>query len=205
MDKKSFIRWKQRDIHEKGAQRKQDIQNLKLSNEVNQTLQSQIDEITAKLMMGGTTLDESNIAAAFRIDETKLGDAPTGSNGPSYTQMLQSLFEEIRKAVAMEDDKKEAYIKELGSHRKKIGDEIAKNMVELAKLEKEEKSKITSEGLHEGFSSSVSSRPLVYATHSSMLRNRIQSHPQFPKIVNRNIKSKRWKFLMRKSWNSRKL
>jgi hypothetical protein len=106
-------------------------------------------------MMGGITIDEENIAAAFKIDETKLGNAPTGSNGPTYLQMLQSLFQEIRKTVTGESDKKEAYIKQLGIHRKKIGDEIAKNAVELAKLEKEEKSKITSEGLHEGFSTSV--------------------------------------------------
>lgn len=84
-----------------------------------------------------------------------MGDAPTGSQGPSYAQMLSSLFEEIRKSVAGEGDKKTAYIRELGVHRKKIGDEIAKNETEVAKLEKEEKSKITSEGLHEGFSSSV--------------------------------------------------
>lgn len=83
-----------------------------------------------------------------------MGDAPTGENGPSYSQMLQSLFEEIRKSVG-EGDKKEGYIRELGIHRKKIGDEIARNAAELTKLEKEEKSKITMEGMHEGFDSSV--------------------------------------------------
>lgn len=106
-------------------------------------------------MMGAMTLDEGNIAAAFKFEETSLGEAPTGSDGPSYSQMLQSLFEEIRKSVAGEDDKKAAYIRELGIHKNKIGAEIVKNDAELAKLEKEEKSKITSEGLHEGFSSSV--------------------------------------------------
>lgn len=105
--------------------------------------------------MGGSTIDESNIAAAFKIDESKVGAAPTGTEGPSYPQMLQSLFDDIRKAVAGEDDKKTAYIRELESHRKKIGDEIVKNANEVAKLEKEEKGKITSEGLKEGFSSSV--------------------------------------------------
>lgn len=115
-----------------------------------------MDEIIKRLMMGGTTLNESNIATAFTtIDESKLGNAPTGSDGPSYIQMLQSLFEEIRKKVAGEDDKKYAYIRELGLHKEKIEAEIVKNENEIAKLEKEEKSKITSEGLHEGFSTSV--------------------------------------------------
>jgi cell division cycle protein 37 len=155
VDKKSFIRWKQRDIHEKRAQRKQDIQDLKLSQQVNEHLLSQINEIIARLMMGGMTLDEGNIARAFQVDEKQRVDAPTGPNGPSYAQMLNTLFDEIRKAVAGEEDKKGAYIKQLEMHRKKIGDAIAKNDAELTKLEKEEKSKITSEGLHEGFSSSV--------------------------------------------------
>jgi cell division cycle protein 37 len=158
VDKKSFIRWKQRDIHEKRAQRKQDIQNLKLSNQVNQTLQLQIDEIVARLENAGPSVSESNIAKAFLPDEAKLdGAAPTGSQGPSYAQMLMSLFEECKKAVEreVEGDRKEVYIKELKMHKKKIGDEIIKNESEVAKLEKEEKGKITSEGLHEGFSSSV--------------------------------------------------
>ena len=105
--------------------------------------------------MAPSTLDERNIANAFKLDDSSLEAAPTGEQGPSYSQMLQSLFEEIKKSTAGEADKKEAYIRELGVHRKKIGDENAKNAAELAKLEKEEKSKITMEGLHEGFDSSV--------------------------------------------------
>jgi cell division cycle protein 37 len=133
-----------------------------LSNQVNATLQTQIDEIITRLKMGGMSLDERNIAAAFKVDESKIGNAPTGPNGPSYTQMLSSLFDEIRKSVAADDDKKEAYIKQLEIHRNKIGYEIAKNAAELAKLEKEEKTKITSEGLHEGFNSSVGRKVRAY-------------------------------------------
>jgi hypothetical protein len=92
---------------------------------------------------------------AFKPDEAKLGPAPTGSDGPSYTQMLSSLFEEIRKAV--KGDGKEAWIRELKGHRINIGEEITKNDAMVAKMEKEENSKITSEGLHEGFNTSVPS------------------------------------------------
>jgi hypothetical protein len=155
-------------------------------------------------MMGGPTLDEGNIAAAFKIDESKIGNAPTGTDGPSYSQMLQSLFEDIRKSVAGDDDKKEAYIRELGIHRKKIGDEIAKNSIELAKLEKEEKSKITSDGLHEGFSTSVSLL-IPPPTNDSMLRNRARNHRLLGPVTRLNLSKKLrpWKFLMLKSWNNR--
>jgi len=153
VDKRSFIRWKQRDIHEKRAQRKQEIQNLRLSNKVNETLRAQVDEIISRLGTAPADVSDSNIAMAFKPDEAKLGPAPTGPEGPSYTQMLSSLFEEIRKAV--KGDGKEAWLRELRSHRIKIGEEIAKNDAMVAKMEKEEKSKITSEGLHEGFSTSV--------------------------------------------------
>lgn len=92
---------------------------------------------------------------AFQFDAGELGDAPTGPKGPSYQEMLLSLFESIKKDVGDAASKKGPYIKELESHKKKIDGEIEKNAVEIAKLEKEEKSKITTEGLREGFSSSV--------------------------------------------------
>ena len=196
MDKKSFIRWKQRDIHEKRAQRKQDIQNLTLSNQVNQVLQKQIDGIITKLMMGGTSLDEGNIANAFKLEDSSLGEAPTGDKGPTYSQMLQSLFEEIQKRVKDESDKKEAYIRELGVHRKKIGDEIAKNAAELSKLEKEEKSKITMEGLHEGFDSSVWLRK-GNINDSMLLSPRLRSLLSLVARRNRNRKYKLWRFSTR--------
>ena len=98
--------------------------------------------------------------------------------------------------MAGEGDKKAAYIRELGVHKKKIGDEIAKNETELGKLEKEEKSKITSEGLHEGFSSSVPS-PTTRLTYGSTSQNRLQSHLSLAvRIINpnRNRKRRRWRF-----------
>jgi hypothetical protein len=149
--------------------------------------------------MGAETLDEGNIAAAFKFDETKLGEAPTGSDGPSYSQMLNSMFEDIRKSVKDHDDKKQAYIKELGIHKKKIGGEIVKNENEIAKLEKEESSKITSEGLHEGFSSSVLSLAFIFQLTSSMLRSRIRNI--LLRKVNRNLKLKLWKLLMLRNWS----
>ena len=183
VDKRSFIRWKQRDIHEKRAQRKEDIENLKLSNQVNTTLLSLVDQITRKLETGPDVIDESNIAAAFRIDEAKVEAAPTGKSGPSYQQMLMSLFEEIRKSLKNADGegKKETYIRELRNHKKNIAEQIVKNENELVKLEKEEKSKITSEGLHEGFSTSVSC-PLSDMIDISMWQNRrlVQLISQLP-------------------------
>lgn len=98
--------------------------------------------------------------------------------------------------MAGEGDKKAAYIRELGVHKKKIGDEIAKNETELVKLDKEEKSKITSEGLHEGFSSSVPS-PTTRLTYDSTSRNRLTNHLSLAlRIINpnRNKKRKQWRF-----------
>jgi len=157
VDKRSFIRWKQRDIHEKRAQRRAEIENLTLSNKVNRRLQEFIDKVIARISQGAESIDDAHIFRAFQFDEQELGEAPTGPKGPSYQQMLTSLFESIKKDVGDIGDKKEAYVKELRVHRKKIDAEIEKNEKELAKLEKEEKSKITTEGLREGFSSSVSS------------------------------------------------
>jgi len=118
--------------------------------------------------------------------------------------MLSSLFEDIRKTVAGEGDKKAAYIRELGVHKKKIGDEIAKNDTELAKLEKEEKSKITSEGLHEGFSSSVPPQ-LRRSTYHSMSLNRLRNRPSLaPRTINinQNRKFRPWRSsILRRRFN----
>lgn len=45
MDKKSFIRWKQRDIHEKREQRKMQLAGLRAERETNGTLGPMIDEV----------------------------------------------------------------------------------------------------------------------------------------------------------------
>ena len=44
-----------------------------------------------------------------------------------------------------------AYVKEVGGHRTKVNNLQKDLKVELAKLEKEEGSKITSESIHTGF------------------------------------------------------
>jgi cell division cycle protein 37 len=155
VDKRSFIRWKQRDIHEKRAQRRQDMENLALSNQVNRKLQHFIDLIITRLDGATESIDHNHALAAFDFTEEELGEAPTGAKGPTYAKMLQSLFTAIKDEVGDVGNKKEAYIKQLRVHRGKIDGEIKKNDAERAKLEKEAKSKITTEGLREGFSSSV--------------------------------------------------
>lgn len=169
---------------------------MTLSNKVNRKLQELIDQVIARLQGGADTLDQGHILRAFQFSKEELGDAPTGPKGPSYQEMLNSLFDSIRKEVGDADNKKEAYVKELGVHRKKIDGEVEKNAAELAKLEKEEKSKITTEGLHEGFSTSVS-LPWDFRADDSMSRSHLRNRPlPLPKIPkqNRNKSYKRSKF-----------
>jgi cell division cycle protein 37 len=132
------------------------MENLTLSNKVNRKLQEFIDKVIARISGGPDSIDEGSIRSAFLFSAEDLEDAPTGPKGPSYQEMLLALFDSIKKDVGDAENKKETYVKELESHKNKIYASIEKNDAEFAKLEKEEKSKITTEGLHEGFSTSVS-------------------------------------------------
>jgi hypothetical protein len=105
-------------------------------------------------MMGRMTLDKGNIASAFKIDELRLGNALTGVRGPAYCRCFRHCSTKSEGLLLGKTTRKKQ-ISSGWNPSKEIGDEIAKNATELVKLEKEEKTKITSEGLHEGFSSSV--------------------------------------------------
>ena len=158
--------------------------------------------IIARLNNAADSIDDGHVLTAFQFSEKELGDAPTGDKGPSYSEMLQSLFAAIKKDIADAKNKKAAYIKQLKIHYKKIDGEIEKNTAELTKLEKEEKSKITTEGLHEGFSTSVVSEISVSDVSMLPLRNPLSFQQR---IVNKNLKLSRSRFSILENQRRRKI
>ena len=84
--------------------------------------------------------------------------------------MMAALIDQVKKAVdeSKATDRYEAFIKEVGSHKSHVEDLQKQLVVKLAQLEKEEKSKITSEGLKFGFdTSSVSKGTSLAAAKTS--------------------------------------
>ncbi|QIW94876.1 hypothetical protein AMS68_000394 [Peltaster fructicola] len=173
VDHRSFVNAKRNQIHQQRAERKHRITTLKYERVVNDGLLSRIDALLAsleahKVEMQGKTKDEVDEA----IFDTLADVCTDGSHGAdqlpappqgvhtqepqqSYSKMLGVLVDQVKAEVdKSKEDRYSSYIKEVQSHKSQVAGLQKDLHVELARLEKEETSKITSESYHTGFSSS---------------------------------------------------
>jgi len=171
VDKKSLIRWKQRDIHEKRELRKHKIKTLEAQIDCNKVLLPRITEISKKLVDPNSstpaTVYFNSLVEQLRTNPSR--DCPPG-NDPSklehtYDGMLLSLLnmvgevakEKVKEAGVLEADKEERLAKELAAemtvHVKQLGETIEKDKKQLEEEESEQKKHITMDDLHEGFES----------------------------------------------------
>jgi len=160
VDKKSLIRWKQRDIHEKRETRKLHIQALSAEIACNKVLLPRLQSIQAKLSSEPSPLIYlSNLVDQLQTNPSP--DAPpTNAPGqPTYDAMVLSLLlqvsEEAKKvADGRGEDVVGAKVKEgLEKHLQQLGEHTEKLGKDLAAEEKEQKKHITSEDMHDGFDS----------------------------------------------------
>ncbi|KAK7756169.1 hsp90 co-chaperone Cdc37 [Diatrype stigma] len=170
VDKRSFIRAKQNQIHLERQQRRHQIETLKYERQVNDGLIRRISSLLAALKRHAADAETRNPAeVAFQAVVESAGDPagdkvperPPGVHAeveqpPSYTKMMAALLDQVNKAL---DEKKpenryNAMMEEIGEHLQKVEDLQSQLLAKLAELEKEEKSKITSDSIHTGFDSS---------------------------------------------------
>ncbi|KAH9826534.1 Hsp90 co-chaperone Cdc37 [Teratosphaeria destructans] len=179
VDKRSFIRAKQSQIHQERVARKQRITTLKYEKFVNDGLLLRIDALLKELEKHRSEVEGKKEAS--EVDEVifdalgeVVGDGSLGDDNPpnppegvhtqeqeqpSYSKMMGALVDQVKSEV---DKKKSAegaaryemYIKEVGAHHTKVQGLQKDLLAELNKLEKEEGSKITSESIRTGFDSS---------------------------------------------------
>lgn len=172
VDKKSFIRAKQTQIHQQRIDRKAQIETLKYERIINDGLLARIDALLSSLQSHkeevGKDAGQADDAVFQALMEStgefkndNPGTPPPGvhtqvGEQPTYSRMMAALVDQVKKVVDEDksSDRFTAYSKEIGQHKTKVADLQKQLIVELAKLEKEEKSKITSEGYREGFSTS---------------------------------------------------
>lgn len=164
VDKRSFIRAKQRLIHEERQKRKIEIEQLKLDRQVNEQLLKRIQQFRDEVTKHDSSVNSPDelilqllVKNASNPAENKPAYTPPHSHGkqpPSYSQMMASLVDQIKKDVDQQkpDDRWKAFIDEFQVHFNKVT-KLQKEVAEqLNKLEKEERAKITSESYHDGFS-----------------------------------------------------
>ncbi|KAK9237245.1 Cdc37 N terminal kinase binding-domain-containing protein [Lipomyces kononenkoae] len=166
VDKKSFIRWKQRDIHEKRQERQHEIETLKNENQMNGNLLSRIH----KLIVFLKSVPEESSDTRDAIDAI-LKDAYTASpsgqvednptNGPSYKDMIKSLVDHVVLEASQSKDVsyRQALIGNFEAHYKKLSELQDDCVKKLTELQNEEAKHITSEDIHIGFDSTRVSKP----------------------------------------------
>ncbi|KAL2870814.1 Hsp90 co-chaperone CDC37 [Aspergillus lucknowensis] len=173
VDKRSFIRAKQAQIHQQREQRRHEIQTLKYERVVNDGLLSRIERLLSsfKEQQGSSTNPEEVVfqtLMGFAVNpaDDQPPPPPEGvhtqeKEQPKYSQMMSALVDQVKKEI--EESKSESsfqeYVKGVQGHKEKVQALQKELLTRLTELEKEEGSKITSESIHTGFDTSHISKP----------------------------------------------
>ncbi|KAL4932661.1 Hsp90 co-chaperone CDC37 [Aspergillus undulatus] len=177
VDKRSFIRAKQAQIHQQREQRRHDIKTLKYERIINDGLLSRIEKLlTSFKEKESSTSNPEEVIFSSLMDfasnpsDDKPPSAPEGvhtqEEQPKYSQMMSALVDQVKKEVeeSKPDNLFQAYVKGVQGHKGKVQDLQKQLFTKLAELEKEESSKITSESIHMGFDTSHVNRQKAAAS-----------------------------------------
>lgn len=173
VDKRSFIRAKQNQIHQQRYDRRHQIETLKYERIINDGLLQRIDKLLASLRehaqqaaAPSQNSDEFMMHALMDCASDGEDDVPpkppqgvhTQTEQPRYSVMMASLVDQVKKdAGGKPQDWFQSYLKGVEGHKTKVEGLQSELRQKLAELEKEEGKKITSDSIQTGFSvSSVS-------------------------------------------------
>ncbi|KAG9237016.1 putative Hsp90 co-chaperone Cdc37 [Amylocarpus encephaloides] len=176
VDKRSFIRAKQNQIHQERFHRKNRIETYKYERIINDGLLKRINSLLVALESHSAEAEKRNPdELIFQAIMESVGDSdndtppprPVGVHTeekemPTYSKMMAALVDQVK--VKIDEDKPtnryDAYVKEVRGHQDKVNNLQKQLLEELNSLEREEGRKITSEAYHTGFDSShVSKAP----------------------------------------------
>ncbi|KAM0436797.1 hypothetical protein ACHAPT_002509 [Fusarium lateritium] len=174
VDKRSFIRAKQNQIHQERQHRKLQIETLKYERVINDGLIKRISGLLASLRAHASEAATRNPAeVAFQAVMESAGNPkddkpPSPPEGvhtqdkeqPSYTKMMATLLDQVNKALDEKnsENRYEDMIAEIQTHEDKVEKLQKELVVKLQELQAEESRKITSESIHTGFDSSYVSK-----------------------------------------------
>ncbi|MBA7489699.1 hypothetical protein ES702_00233 [subsurface metagenome] len=178
VDKRSFIRAKQNQIHQQRFERRREIDTLKYERLINDGLLERINALLDALKTHqdeAQTKDPDQLVFQSMLEsaaDPAKDDPPKPPEGvythqkepqPAYSKMMASLIDQVKKEV---DEKKSSerfkdYIDGVRGHLTKVQSLQQELLAKLAQLEKEESSRITSDQLHDGmnYTSIAKSKP----------------------------------------------
>ncbi|EXJ95375.1 cell division cycle protein 37 [Capronia coronata CBS 617.96] len=175
VDTKSFIRAKQRQIHEQRAQRKHEIETLKYERIINDGLLERINALLDALKKHqeeASTKNPEELVFQSLIEsagDPAKDEPPRPPEGvhthqqeqPRYSKMMGALVDQVKKEVDEKSspDRYKDFIDGVNGHLTKVQKLQQDLLKRLAELEKEASAKITSEDIHVGFDSSFINKP----------------------------------------------
>lgn len=174
VDKKSFIRAKQAQIHQERDHRRHQIKTLKYERIINDGLTARIDRLLTalkshkdKLAEGGNE-DQLVFQAMMEsmLDQKENAPPPPPPEGvhehikdkPTYPQMMASMVDIVKKEIDSSkstDSRYDQFIVGLQKEKERVEDLQRQLLAKLAELEKEDKRHITSDDIKDGFSYSA--------------------------------------------------
>lgn len=207
MDKRSFIRAKQNQIHMEREQRKHHIATLKYERIINDGLLKRISDLLTSLKAHASDAPASSSTSpvqhaaqiAFKAvmetapknpDDDKPPPKPEGVHPdseplPTYSKMMASVLDQVNKAL---EEKKvtpekrfDAMVEEVGVHLKRVEGLQEELQKKLDELEEKDKKKITSESYHTGFDSSYVNKSKSTSSDSKSTAKQSQ-----PELLNPN-------------------
>ena len=171
VDKKSFIRAKQAQIHQERDHRRHQIKTLKYERIINDGLTERIDRLLTALKSHKAD-DGAGDGKTDQLVFQSLMEGMMGSGGddrpppppegvhehvkekPSYPQMMASLVDQVKKdmdANKAAGNRLQQFIVGLEEHRDRVTGLQKELLAKLAELEKEETKHITSDDIRDGF------------------------------------------------------
>ena len=172
VDKRSFIRAKQNQIHQQRYERRHQIETLKYERVINNGLLKRIDALLESLRThqdNAQTSDPDDFMMQALMDSSDMAeDEPpkppagvhTQDEQPRYSQMMASLVDQVKKEIGEKPDNwYKSYEKGIQGHRSKVQGLQKDLHTKLAELEKEESRRITVDQLHDGFNTSSVAKP----------------------------------------------
>lgn len=153
VDKQSFIRWKQRDLHEKRQMQDMRQIQLELNIETNQDLLVRVNRLLEAARKGinvGSDIEHS-VALACEGEKKLKPALATSSQQPLYSDMLESMLTQ----VAQEAGTADAVAKKIEEHRNMITTALIDEKKELKGIEQERSQHIYSDDMHTGWDSTI--------------------------------------------------
>lgn len=203
VDKRSFIKWKQRDIHEKRDQRNRDIRTIRIQNEMYTELNGRMDLLLSELPHASLGNEfERNAFIAAKFDPKEKCDLEEDPDSPTYNEMIEDLFTQIEGDIHKEgkDPKNpDLVLEKLQAHRARIDNVLAANGPRLDKLLEEKADHISSEDIHDGFNrviinkqdSESAADPARSATVSSTATKTVKAEESVVTTINTPISTPR--------------